>query len=131
MRVRKAVLGGLVVMSLFGLSACGDDGGSKLTADVTVQDEDLLAFDPNRLEINLNEETTFTFLNDDDLLHNVTIPAIFVNNEQFPVDVDIPPGQRVAVKIPAVTAAPRDGFFLFYCKYHQTQGMSGRLTISK
>ncbi len=131
MRTRKLVVGGLVVMSLLGLSGCGGgDDDERLTADVTVADEDVLAFEPNELEINLNEETTFTFLNDDDLVHNITVPAIFVNDVQNPVDVDLPRGQRVSVKIPAVAEVPRDGFFLFYCKYHQTQGMTGRITIS-
>jgi plastocyanin len=130
-RARKLVVGGLVAMSLLGLSGCGGgDDDERLTADVTVEDEDLLAFEPKELEINLNEETTYTFLNDDDLLHNITIPAIFVNNVQNPVDVDLPSGQRVSVKIPAVAQAPRDGFFLFYCKFHQTQGMTGRIKIS-
>ena len=131
MRARKLVVGGLVVVSLLGLSGCGGgDDDERLTADVTVADEDVLAFEPKELQINLNEETTFTFLNDDDLLHNITVPAIFVNQVQEPVDVDLPSGQRISVKIPAVAQAPRDGFFLFYCKYHQTQGMSGRLKIS-
>ena len=130
MRARKLLVGGLVVVSLLGLSGCGDGDDKKLTADVTVEDEDVLAFEPKELQINLNEETTFTFLNNDDLLHNITVPAVFTNNQQNPVDVDIPVGQRVAVKIPAVAQAPRDGFFLFYCKYHQTQGMSGRLKVS-
>lgn len=131
-RARKLVVGGLVVISLLGLSGCGggDDDERPLTADVTVADEDLLAFEPKELEINLNEETTYTFLNNDDLLHNITVPAIFVNDVQNPVDVDLPPGQRVSVRIPAVAQAPRDGFFLFYCKFHQTQGMAGRIKIS-
>jgi plastocyanin len=130
-RARKLFAGGLVVVSLLGLSGCGGgDDDERQTADVIVEDEDVLAFEPKELEINLNEETTFTFLNNDDLLHNFTAPAIFVNDVQNPVDVDLPPGQRVSVKIPAVAQAPRDGFFLFYCKFHQTQGMFGRITIS-
>ena len=47
----------------------------------------------------------------------------------FDIDMDIPSKQSVTVKIPAVAEAPRDGFFSFYCKYHQTQGMSGRITV--
>lgn len=129
MRVGKLVLVGLVAVMLAGLGACGGGGGDDRTADVSIQDN-TLRFEPNSLEIDLNQEQTFTFINRDDTVHNVTIPAIFQDSEQNPVAADIQPGERVSVKVPAVTAAPRDGFFLFYCKYHQTSGMSGRLTIS-
>ena len=122
------MIGGLVVAMAMGLVGCGGGGDDKLTADVTV--DDTLRYDPNELEINLNSDETFTFLNEDDTVHNVTIPALFSDDIQTAIDVDIPAGQRVAVQIPKVTAAPRDGFFLFYCKYHQSQGMSGRIKIS-
>jgi plastocyanin len=54
----------------------------------------------------------------------VTVPA-------FAIDMDIQPGQRVDVKIPAVSQAPRDGFFTFYCKYHQAEGEAGRINVSR
>ena len=92
--------------------------------------DDTLRYDPNELEINLNEETTFTFLNKDNTVHNITVPGLSNDIEQNAIEVDVAPGQRGTLKLPKVTTAPRDGFFLFYCKYHQTQGMSGRLKIS-
>ena len=126
----RAVLSGLLAMSMvLAMAACGGGGGNKLTADVNM--DDTLRFDPNELKINLNEETTFTFLNKDNKVHNITVPALSNDIEQNAIDVDVQPGQRGTVKLPKVTQAPRDGFFLFYCKYHQTQGMSGKLKISK
>ena len=121
-------MAGLVVLSL-GLVGCGGGGDDELTADVKIED-DVLRYDPNELDIDLNREETFTFLNSDDRLHNITIPALSIDEEKNAIDIDIPVGQRVAVKVPAVTERPRDGFFLFYCKYHQTEGMSGRLKVS-
>ena len=123
------MLCGLVAMMLTAMAACGGGGGDERTADVSIKDN-TLRFEPNSLDIDLNAEQTFTFINRDDIVHNVTVPGIAGDAEQNPVEMDIQPGERVSVKIPAVTSAPRDGFFLFYCKYHQTDGMSGRLKIS-
>lgn len=124
------VRAGLVAALLVSLAGCGGGGGGDdRTADVTVKDN-TLRYEPSKLEIDLNREETFTFLNNDDTVHNVTIPALSTDREGNAIDVDIPPDQRVAVKVPAVAQAPRDGFFLFYCKYHQTEGMSGRLKVS-
>ncbi len=125
----KTVISGFLGLAMmFGMAACGGGDGDELTADVTM--DDTLRYDPNELEINLNEETTFTFLNKDNKVHNITVPGLSNDIEQNAIEVDVQPGQRGTLKLPKVTTAPRDGFFLFYCKYHQTQGMSGRLKIS-
>ncbi len=126
----KTVISGFLGLAMaFGMAACGGGGGDELTADVTMDDE-TLRYDPNELEMNLNEETTFTFVNRDDQVHNVTVPALSNDIEKNAIEIDVQPGQRGTLKLPKVTTAPRDGFFLFYCKYHQTEGMSGRLKIS-
>ena len=125
----KTVISGFLGLAMtFGLAACGGGGGDELTADVTM--DDTMRYDPNELEVNLNEETTFTFLNKDNEVHNITVPALSNDIEQNAIELDVQPGQRGTLKLPKVTTAPRDGFFLFYCKYHQTEGMSGRLKIS-
>jgi len=122
-RTRTVMAGVLGLVMLFGLTGCGgssSDSGKR--ADVTVDSTD--RFSPNKLEISVNQADSFTFLNKDKKVHNVTIPA-------FAIDMDIQPGQRIDVKIPTVATVPRDGFLSFYCKYHQTEGESGRITISK
>ena len=125
----KTVISGFLGLTMaFGMAACGGGGGDELTADVTM--DDTMRYDPNELEINLNEETTFTFVNKDNEVHNITVPGLSNDIEQNAIEVDVQPGQRGTLKLPKVTTAPRDGFFLFYCKYHQTEGMSGRLKIS-
>jgi plastocyanin len=56
-------------------------------------------------------------------MHNVTIPG-------FAIDMDVAPGQTISVKLPAITAAPRDGFYTMYCKYHQSEGEAMRIKIA-
>ena len=125
----KTVVSGLLALTMtFGMAACGGGGDDELTADVTM--DETMRYDPDELEMNLNEETTFTFLNKDDEVHNVTVPALSNDIEQNAIEIDVQPGERGTLKLPQVTTAPRDGFFLFYCKYHQTEGMSGRIKIS-
>lgn len=125
-RVRGVVAGLLGLVMLVAMTGCGSsssDSGKK--ADVVVDKVDgLHQYNPKKLEISLNQEESFTFLNKDTIVHNVTVP-------DFAIDMDIQPGQRIEVKIPAVAQAGRDGFFTFYCKYHQSEGEAGRITISK
>ncbi len=128
MRARKTVLGGLMVVVLLGLVNCGGEDdkpkvlGGADTADLVVNDERPF-YDPKNLEIVLNREITFTVFNEGDKVHNITIPG-------FAIDMDVEPGRTIDVKLPAVNAAPRDGFYSFYCKYHQSEGEAGRINIA-
>jgi plastocyanin len=125
------VLGGLIVVLLLGLVGCGSDsdgsgnvlGGGKQTADLVIRDT-FPFYDPADLTMPLNKEVTFTVLNDGTKVHNVTIPG-------FTIDMDVDPGQRITVKLPAISAPPRDGFYTLYCKYHQADGEATRIKIAK
>lgn len=128
MRARKMVLGGLLVVLLFGLVGCGSDSdddnvlGSAGSADLVIND-DFPFYDNKTLKFPRGREVTFTVLNDGKDLHNITIPG-------FTIDTDVQPGQTIDVKVPATNEAPRDGFWLMYCKYHQSQGEAGRLDLA-
>ncbi|MGI8982938.1 MAG: plastocyanin/azurin family copper-binding protein [Acidimicrobiales bacterium] len=127
-RGSRLAVGGLLSLSMImGTAACGG-GDSGPRGDVSM--DDTLRFSPNKIGINLDEEATFTFVNRDNVVHNITVPALSNDAEQNAIEIDVAPGQRGTLKLPKVSSAPRDGFFLFYCKYHQTQGMSGRITVS-
>ena len=130
MRIRRTVLGGLVVMLLTGLVGCGggdgeDDNvlGGRKTADLVVEDQRPF-YDPENLELPLNREVTFTVFNDGKKVHNITIPG-------FAIDMDVQPKQSIDIKLPATSAPPRDGFYSFYCKFHQSEGEAGRINISR
>jgi plastocyanin len=130
-RARVTMAGLLGLVMLVTLTGCGGSsktevlGGKNSTADVVVDKVDgLHTYDPKKLTIQLNKEVSFTVLNKDKIVHNVTIP-------DFAIDMDVQPGERIEVKLPAVAQAPRDGFFLFYCKYHQAEGEAGRIEVSR
>ena len=131
-RARLGLAGLLGLVMLVTLTGCGGGGssdtaklgGKNQKADITVDKVDSLhQYDPKKIEIQMNKEESFTLLNKDKIVHNITIP-------DFAIDMDVQPGQIITVKIPAVTQKPRDGFFTFYCKYHQAEGEAGRITVS-
>ena len=129
MRVRKYILGGVMVMLLVGLTGCGSSSsnknvlGGKTNADLVVSDKDPF-YEPKTLELKLNQEVSFTVYNDGKEVHNITIPG-------FAIDMDVAPKQTITVKLPAVATAPRDGFYTMYCNYHQAQGEATRINIAK
>lgn len=131
-RARVGLVGFLGLVMLVTLTGCGGGGssnkvvlgGKNQTADIVVDKVDgLHQYDPKKIEIQLNKDEQFTMLNKDTIVHNVTIP-------DFQIDMDVQPGQIITVKIPAVTQRPRDGFFTMYCKYHQSEGEAGKITVS-
>jgi plastocyanin len=129
-RARKLVLVGLVAVMLLGLAACGDDGGDddnllggSQTADLVVGDEHPF-YEPTSLEMPLNREITFTVFNEGDEVHNITIPG-------FAIDMDVQPKANISITLPAISEAPRDGFYSLYCKYHQSDGEAMRINISR
>jgi len=128
-RVRKFLLGGLMVVLLVSLVGCGSDSkdsnvlGSKKSADLVVNDNEP-RYEPKDLEMRLNAEVSFTVYNAGKQVHNITIPG-------FAIDMDVEAGKTITVKLPATNAAPRDGFYTMYCKYHQSQGEATRINIAK
>ncbi len=130
MRLRKLLLGGLMAVLLMSLAGCGggDNDEDKVlgdlskNADLVINDKSPF-YDPEKLEIPLNREVTFTVFNEGKKIHNITIPG-------FEIDMDVAPGQSIDIKLPAAQA-PRDGFYTMYCKFHQSEGEAMRLNIAE
>jgi plastocyanin len=116
------------MVAVVGLSACGggddDDGGAGLGELTTT---DMLRFDPEELEVPFEREFSFLLRNEDDERHNFTLSHVFVDEDSF-VNVDVEAKGTAEVSF-IVRERPRDGFLTFYCRYHQSQGMSGRITL--
>ncbi len=124
------MLGGLMMVLLVSLVGCGSDsdggnvlGGGSKGADLVITDA-FPFYQPTSLSIRLNQEITFTVFNDTKEVHNITIPG-------FSIDTDIEAGKSISVKLPATSAAPRDGFYTMYCKYHQSRGEATKINIAK
>jgi plastocyanin len=125
-----ATVGLITLLAIGGLSGCGGNGDDD-EAGVDIRATELLRFDPDQLRTSLNRETVFVFQNGDDSReHNITIPFIFIDAELTrPVSVDVPSGQTRDVTF-TVRERPRDGFLAFYCRFHQAEGMVGRIQLS-
>lgn len=129
MGARRVVVAGLVgVLMAVGLGACGGNGGSE-KADLTANK--FMRFDPDQLSARLNRQMTLTFRNaDSSRQHNFTLSYVFTDPTQTQnVSVDVAPGQTKDVTF-TVTERPQTGFLTFYCRFHQAEGMSGRIKIT-
>lgn len=116
------------MVAVVGLSACGggdDDGGGSGLGELTTTD--MLRFEPDELEVPFEREFSFLLRNEDDERHNFTLSHVFVDEANF-VNVDVEANGTAEVSF-IVRERPRDGFLTFYCRYHQSQGMSGRITL--
>ena len=117
------------VTAAVGLGACGGGGGNSEKADLTATK--LLRFQPDQLSVRLNRQVTWTFHNDDkDREHNFTLSYVFTDPTQtHDVSVEVPPGQTKDITF-TVSELPRAGFLSFYCRFHQAQGMNGKIKVT-
>jgi len=118
----------VVLVAIVGLGACGGgDGGGSAGGLGELTATNMLRYEPDEFEVPFDREFSFTFRNEDNERHNFTLSQVFVDLDNF-VDVDVEPNSSTLVTF-TVKERPRDGFLTFYCTYHQSQGMSGRITL--
>lgn len=116
------------LLAAIGVTACGDGGGDDEVVGL-VKATDMLRFDPDRLSGRVGQEVDFTFQNDDDSRqHNITFNFILQPPEMNPLSVDVGPNQTRTVRF-AIRERPRENFLTFFCRFHITEGMHGRLNL--
>ncbi|MFN2506897.1 MAG: hypothetical protein ABR540_22240 [Acidimicrobiales bacterium] len=119
------------VTAVLGLSACGDDDDNAAPCSRDLVATDMLRFEPDECEITFNQEVSFTLENqDDDREHNFNISSVFTDIQGgTALSVDVPANSSREVKF-TVRERPRDGFLTFRCRFHESEGMFGRITVS-
>jgi plastocyanin len=133
MRAKRWVTTAMIgVIATFGLSACGggdDDEAQSIGRGIraTSQTGDP-RFDPVVVSARLGQEVNFNFENEDEREHNFTLTFVFTDADSF-VSVDVPARQSKPVRFMMLRDRPRDGFLTFYCRFHQQEGMQGRITF--
>lgn len=118
---------GVAVVAALGMGACGSSSSPKALNGVVKATKDK-RFDPDKGTVRLNKETVFTFQNDDNVEHNFTISSVFIDLDNAVV-VDVKPGESKEVKF-TVKQKPQAGFITYYCRFHQSQGMTGKITVT-
>jgi plastocyanin len=93
----------------------GDASGAS-TFDVSTNN---FFFDPNQISGTAGEKVTFHITNSTDTTHTFLIDAQQINET-------IDAGQSVDVDV----TFPSTGTVDFYCSIHQSQGMTGQLTVA-
>jgi plastocyanin len=140
MRTRiVCALGVVLVLALVG-TACGksgDEGGGGGTTTIAGQkandhgtkdvsgessvelEQDNFYFEPTILKGSAGQKLTIELSNEGSALHNFSIP-------DQSIDQDVQPDTKGEVTV----TFPDSGTLVFFCKYHQSQGMVGALEVS-
>jgi plastocyanin len=121
----------LVILSavLFIASACGDDdeeSSSRAVTVATITQRDF-AFDPDNVTLldflsirssGFKRQDQLKVINEGTVDHSFTI-------NYFGVDEVVSPGSEKSIDLPADFTSLE-----FYCRFHETQGMTGRISVA-
>lgn len=120
----------LLALALAVTAACGGgsdddagDGGSPTqTSRPEAQEFEMsaadFAFSPDAIELEPGQSLDIQLTNDGEALHTFTL-------DELNIDVEVQPGDEVDVPL----TASEPGQFTFYCRFHDSQGMTGTLRI--
>ena len=97
-------------------AGCGGGDEKPVTPELVAQD---FTFQPTDFPVSAGRQLTFTFTNDGNVAHNLSVPAIGV-------DFDLEAGtSETIILVPPSTPGPVE----FLCKFHQDRGMKGTFTV--
>jgi plastocyanin len=119
-RLAAVLVAVAMALALVGCGGGGDDNKLGDTADIVI---DKMGFQPNKLEVRVGQEVTFSVLNKDDRPHTFTLTFLDINK-------DIPVGQRVDIRFKADQVPPA-GFYSFYSNEHQSEGYQGKIIVKR
>jgi plastocyanin len=140
MRTSILSLFAVVLVLALGATACGKESGTEGsggtttiagqkandhgTKDVSGEssvelEQDNFYFEPTVLKGTPGEKLTIELSNEGSALHNFSIP-------DQSIDQDVQPDAKGEVLV----TFPDSGTLVFFCKYHQSQGMVGALEVS-
>jgi plastocyanin len=81
---------------------------------------DSFYFNPTVFTAKAGDKLTLTLSNDSKTLHNFSLA-------ELKVDRDIPVGGKATVTV----TFPSSGTYVFFCKYHRSNGMVGGLQVEQ
>jgi plastocyanin len=97
-----------------------DHGMKDVSGESSVElEQDNFYFEPTVLEGTPGQKLTIELSNEGSALHNFSIP-------DQSIDQDVQPDAKGEVTV----TFPNSGTLVFFCKYHQSQGMVGALEAS-
>jgi plastocyanin len=97
-----------------------DHGMRDVSGESSVEvEQDNFYFEPTVLEGTPGQKLTIELSNEGSALHNFSIP-------DQSIDQDVQPDAKGEVTV----TFPNSGTLVFFCKYHQSQGMVGALEAS-
>jgi plastocyanin len=97
-----------------------DHGTKDVSGESSVElEQDNFYFEPTILKGTPGQKLTIELSNEGSALHNFSIP-------DQSIDQDVQPDTKGEVTV----TLPDSGTVVFFCKYHQSQGMVGALEVS-
>jgi plastocyanin len=97
-----------------------DHGTKEVSGESSVElEQDNFYFEPTVLKGTPGQKLTIELSNEGSALHNFSIP-------DQSIDQDVQPDTKGEVTV----TFPDSGTLVFFCKYHQSQGMVGALEVS-
>ena len=124
---------GLAVLASVALlvGGCSSGGGSNPTTPAQTQSSatsssnavtiTMVDFSFQPTTVTASTSQAITLVNNGSALHNFTIQGTSVT-------VDVQPGQSTTLAAPGPSFTPKT--YTFFCKYHQSQGMTGTLNAT-